>query len=624
VARTRELKVKITGDERDLARALGRTDNTASKWGSRLASFGKVAAFGLAGAGVAAVKFGLDFVKAAEESVKIGKQTEAVIKSTGGAAHVTAAAVGELAEKLSLKSGIDDEVIQSGQNVLLTFTQIRNEVGKGNDIFDQATSVALDMSVALGTDLQGSVIQIGKALNDPIKGITALTRVGVTFTQQQKDQIATLVESGDTLGAQKVILAELTKEFGGSAEAQATATDKLRVAFDNMGEEIGMVLLPYVNQFSDWLVKKGVPLIRDEFVPWLRDEAVPAIQDFAHWVGVELVPKLKDFGAVMQRDVLPALQSFTEALVGLPGAVQVALASLGVLVKFGGFGILSSAVVGFGKLIATVFGVIGVFVTGIWRLITVTVPFAHIATLAFIFRGQLAGVFAAISGFAVRTFNNVQNWGATAVRAVGGFFVRLGGQVANVFAGIGRSAASAARTVISWFAQLPGRIGGFVSGVAGAFSRLPGRLASAARSAVNAFMAPFRDIPGMVSSILSRVPGAGIVKRGLGLLNPFGAVGGIVTPKGIQYLQIGGFAKRGTDIVPAMLTPGEMILTEQDQRNLLGMIRSGAGANTAAVVNIYMAGAIVSSEAQFERMVRRAIGRMGTKGTQITLRGRPL
>jgi hypothetical protein len=95
---------------------------------------------------------------------------------------------------LSKKSGIDDEVIASGANVLLTFTKVRNEAGKGNDIFNQGTTIALDMSRALGTDLQGSVIQVGKALNDPIKGISALQRVGVSFTEQQKDQIKTLVQ----------------------------------------------------------------------------------------------------------------------------------------------------------------------------------------------------------------------------------------------------------------------------------------------------------------------------------------------------------------------------------------------------------------------------------------------
>src|SRR5258708_1908746 len=81
--------------------------------------------------------------------------------------------------------------------------------------------------------------QLVKALNDPIHGVTSLMRVGVTFTAQQKEQIKTLVDTGHTMDAQKVILAELTKEFGGSAAAQATASDKAKVAWKNVEEQVG-------------------------------------------------------------------------------------------------------------------------------------------------------------------------------------------------------------------------------------------------------------------------------------------------------------------------------------------------------------------------------------------------
>lgn len=191
----------------------------------------------------------------ASEAQKVGAQTTAVLKSTGEAAGVSAGQIGDLASALSEKAGIDDEVIQSGENVLLTFTNVRNEAGKGNDVFNRATKLALDMSVALGTDLKGANIQLGKALNDPIKGVTALQRAGVSFTEQQKEQIRTLVESGDVLGAQKVILAEVSKEFAGSAEAQATGADKAKVAVGNFKEAVGTALLPVLETGADLLTK---------------------------------------------------------------------------------------------------------------------------------------------------------------------------------------------------------------------------------------------------------------------------------------------------------------------------------------------------------------------------------
>lgn len=212
----------------------------------------RTSAFALAGGITAAVGALGYFVKSAAESQAVAAQVEAVIKSTGGAAGVTAQEVDKLATSLALKSGVDDEAIASGQAVLLTFTNVRNEVGAGNDIFNQATKTILDMSVALGTDLQSANIQVGKALNDPIKGITALTRVGVTFDEQTKKQIKTLVESGKTMEAQKIILAELRREFGGSAEAAGNTFNGkiniLKVSLGNLAETIGQQLLPYVTK----------------------------------------------------------------------------------------------------------------------------------------------------------------------------------------------------------------------------------------------------------------------------------------------------------------------------------------------------------------------------------------
>lgn len=242
---------------KDLDRQMsGPAEETGKKAGGLLGNtFGKVAA--VAGGALAAkgiFDFGKAAVEAATESAKITAQTEAVIKSTGAAAKVTAGQIGDYAAALSAKTGVDDEAIQQGQNLLLTFTNIRNEAGKGNDIFNQSTKTLVDMAAAMGTDVKGGAIQLGKALNDPIKGVSALSRVGVTFTDVQKEQIRNFVEQGKVAEAQKIILAELNKEFGGSAEAQATAGDRLKVVMGNLQEEIGGRLLPIFEKVASFLV----------------------------------------------------------------------------------------------------------------------------------------------------------------------------------------------------------------------------------------------------------------------------------------------------------------------------------------------------------------------------------
>lgn len=204
-------------------------------------------------AGLGAARFFSGAIAEAEEAAAVGRQTQAVIASTGGAANVTAGQVDSLATALSRKAGVDDDLIASGQNVLLTFTNVANEAGRGNDIFTRATTSALDMSAALGTDMQSATMQLGKALNDPIRGMSTLTRSGVSFTQQQRDQVKAMVESGDTLGAQRLIMAEVERQFEGSAEANATASMRMKVAWDEIKETAGTALLPIVQRVADGL-----------------------------------------------------------------------------------------------------------------------------------------------------------------------------------------------------------------------------------------------------------------------------------------------------------------------------------------------------------------------------------
>jgi phage-related protein len=213
---------------------------------SGLSSFAGKAAltFGAALATGAAAHFVAGFVKAGAESEKIQRVSEAIIKSTGGAAGVSAVQIDQLATSLSNMSGIDDELIKSAENVTLSFTGIKNAAGEGNDIFNQTNKAALDLSTVMGGDVVSAATLLGKALNDPAEGLTKLTRSGVVFTDQQKEQIKALEKAGDTLGAQKIILGEVEREFGGAAAAAADPFQRLQVATDNLKEAIGSGLIP--------------------------------------------------------------------------------------------------------------------------------------------------------------------------------------------------------------------------------------------------------------------------------------------------------------------------------------------------------------------------------------------
>jgi hypothetical protein len=183
-----------------------------------------------------------------EEQNTVIAQTNAVLKSTAFAAGLTSRELIDMADALAKTTLYQDDMVLSAENMLLTFTNITK------DIFPETTKTVLDMSTALGQDLKSSAIQLGKALNNPIEGVSALQRVGVSFTNAQQEMIATMVKSGRTMDAQKFILAELQKEFGGSAASAyeaASSITKLQKNMKELEEDIGRGLTPALNNMAD-------------------------------------------------------------------------------------------------------------------------------------------------------------------------------------------------------------------------------------------------------------------------------------------------------------------------------------------------------------------------------------
>lgn len=186
-------------------------------------------------------------------------QMNAVLKSTGGVSGMTADELIGLADAFEDTTKFAAEQTLEAENLLLTFTNI------GEEVFPQATETLLDMATAMGTDAKGGAIQLGKALNNPTEGISALTRVGVTFTDEQKNLIKALQDSGDMAGAQTIILQELQKEFGGSAKAAGeTFSGKLAILNNSIGETAEGLLtsvMPALQGFVD-SINTNMPTIQ--------------------------------------------------------------------------------------------------------------------------------------------------------------------------------------------------------------------------------------------------------------------------------------------------------------------------------------------------------------------------
>lgn len=208
-----------------------------------------------------AVNFLQGMVSEAREAEKIARSTAQGIATMGAASWTSAQQVGDLAEAISNKIGVDDEVIQQSANLLLTFGNVKNVAGQMNNVFDRAVMASQDLAAKGFGDADSAAKMLGKALNDPIKGMTALGKAGVTFSEAQKDQIEKMVESGNLLGAQKMLLAEVEKQVGGTAAATVSSGDRMAVMWGNFQEQLGESVMPLLDNVLGRLM---------EFIEWAQ------------------------------------------------------------------------------------------------------------------------------------------------------------------------------------------------------------------------------------------------------------------------------------------------------------------------------------------------------------------
>ena len=173
----REVRIAIIGDPSSLQRALRTADTGVTRFGARMQTFGtRMRSFGASmsrNLTLPLVGFGVLAYRELSAGERALAPTQAVIESTGGAARQSVDDILELSHSLSQLTSIDDEPIQEAANTLLTFREI------AGDTFEEATRATLDLSVAMDRDLRSSAVMVGRALNDPIRGMAALTRVGV-------------------------------------------------------------------------------------------------------------------------------------------------------------------------------------------------------------------------------------------------------------------------------------------------------------------------------------------------------------------------------------------------------------------------------------------------------------
>jgi hypothetical protein len=323
--------------------------NKLGKSAKRLAKIG-AAAFAAVGAG--ALVMGKKLLDAGERAATSNARIEQITKSMGQFEGATDQVTDRLVtspEKTAKLVGVDQNLIKEGQALLLTFKSVSADADKVGGVFDRATKASIDLAAAGFGSVTSNAVQLGKALEDPIKGLAALGKSGVTFTAEQKELIKTLVETGRVAEAQEIILKAVETQVGGTAEATANASDRMKVAFSQLQESLGQRLLPVFEKFATFFIdtliprmetlyNQAAPFVLEAFrrlSKFIKETAIPAFQSLVEYVKAEILPRLQEtfnilrdmavqitekLGPAIKNTLVGAFDSLKESM---PGTIDV-------------------------------------------------------------------------------------------------------------------------------------------------------------------------------------------------------------------------------------------------------------------------------------------------------------
>lgn len=187
----------------------------------------------------------------AEAQVAMDSQTRlaAAVETSGKAAGFSAEQMATFATELQGVTTAGDETIKDAMTTLTTFPKVAGEM------FKRATKAALDMQEKGFGGMGGNARMLGRALEDPRRGLMMLTRMGVTFSEQQRKQIKDLMEQNKLGEAQQVIMGAVEGKFKGVAEAMAKTPSgrikQLTEATGDLREEIGTKLMPLMVRWKE-------------------------------------------------------------------------------------------------------------------------------------------------------------------------------------------------------------------------------------------------------------------------------------------------------------------------------------------------------------------------------------
>jgi phage-related protein len=438
-------------------KALGNFGSSLGKIGGLVAGAFSVVAIG---------SFVKNAILAAEEAKQANDVLGQLARTSGNLGTETAAATSRMiafADSQEKVLGIEAEVIKGVQGQLLSFKAVGASADEAGGAFDRASMAAFDMAAAGFGSAESNATQLGKALEDPVRGLGALRKAGTTFTAEQQEMIAALVASGDLLGAQNVILDEVESQYGGAAEAAALGSEKLRLSLEEVMDVAGEPLLgvfaelvtglqPVLTTVGQELANVFIalgPVLGDivALLPGLLEAFLPIIPILGVLAGLflEMVAELLPVFVELFAMLLPVIAELAPILADvflqvlqalLPVFMQIIEALMPIVVAL--LPVLAQLII---ALAPVIIKLVEAFLPLIEMILPMLVQLIEFLTPILVFVGELLGiVLVAAVGFFVAAFEKVQE-----------FFEKFGPVFENIFIGFQIVFATVINGIISGF-----------------------------------------------------------------------------------------------------------------------------------------------------------------------------
>jgi len=309
-----------------LRKAAGNT-SAFGKFTSRAFDIAKTAFIGLT---LSAIRLVPVLAQMGAESRKADIQLRFMLENMQGVSKATDATVKRMAayaDQVNKATGIDDEQVKAVQRKLLVFKSLRLTADELGGTFDRTTKAAIDLAAGGFGTMETNAIKLGRVLENPTANLNALSRAGITFTEQEKRKITQLQESGKLLEAQNLVLKSVENRVLGLAEASATPFEKLTAQFQQIGDSIGEAMLPALEdvnkQVSEWLAtpqgRKDVQAIADAFI-----SAAYGIREMAKFLEDvrKLLEQIKPFTDLLDQIGKFVIQNRFGFITELPGQLS--------------------------------------------------------------------------------------------------------------------------------------------------------------------------------------------------------------------------------------------------------------------------------------------------------------